>query len=154
VQYGVLEVGMIEEPVAAHGDVARRDSLERATGEIAGEDDVHDVLRGKRAHGRDRVDERDRAFERELVLDPHLFAQLAVERIDEALARVDAAARQEPECRFLSLRILTDLLREIRPSVPPPFELRFETPPGVQAQVDFARFVVDFTDDPDTSRVV
>src|SRR5882757_7901520 len=70
VQYGVLEVGMIEEPVAAHGDVARRDSLERATGEIACEDDVHDVLRGKRAHGRDRVDERDRAFEREPAPDP------------------------------------------------------------------------------------
>ncbi len=25
---------------------------------------------------------------------------------------------------------VTDLLREIRPVVPPPFELRFETPPG------------------------
>jgi len=29
---------------------------------------------------------------------------------------------------------VTDLLREIRPVVPPPFELRFETPPGQQAQ--------------------
>ena len=29
---------------------------------------------------------------------------------------------------------VTDLLREIRPAVPPPFELRFETPPGQQAQ--------------------
>jgi len=37
---------------------------------------------------------------------------------------------------------------------PKPYELRFETPPGVQAQVDFARFVVDFTDDPGTRRVV
>src|SRR5215469_2652159 len=35
-----------------------------------------------------------------------------------------------------------------------PYEVRFETPPGVQAQVDFARFVVDFTDDPGASRVV
>jgi transposase len=35
-----------------------------------------------------------------------------------------------------------------------PYEVRFETPPGLQAQVDFARFVVDFTDDPGTSRVV
>jgi transposase InsO family protein len=35
-----------------------------------------------------------------------------------------------------------------------PYEGRFETPPGEQAQVDFARFVVDFTDDPGTSRVV
>jgi transposase len=37
---------------------------------------------------------------------------------------------------------------------PKPYEVRFETPPGVQAQVDFARFVVDFDDDPGTSRVV
>ncbi len=32
---------------------------------------------------------------------------------------------------------------------PEPFEMRFETPPGVQAQVGFARFVVDFADAPD-----
>ena len=36
----------------------------------------------------------------------------------------------------------------VRPNV------NFETPPGLQAQVDFARFVVDFSDDPGTSRVV
>lgn len=35
-----------------------------------------------------------------------------------------------------------------------PYEVRFETPPAVQAQADFARVVVDFTDDPGTSRVV
>lgn len=35
-----------------------------------------------------------------------------------------------------------------------PYEVRFETPAGVQAQVDFARFVVDFTDDPGSSRIV
>jgi hypothetical protein len=29
-----------------------------------------------------------------------------------------------------------------------------ETPPGVQAQVDFARFIVDFTDDPGMARIV
>ena len=29
---------------------------------------------------------------------------------------------------------------------PKPFEVRFETPPGQQAQVDFARFVTTFTD--------
>ncbi len=46
-------------------------------------------------------------------------------------------------------------LAAIRPeNGPKPYEVRFETPPGVQAQVDFARFVVDFTDDPGTSRVV
>jgi len=46
-------------------------------------------------------------------------------------------------------------LAAIRPeNGPRPYEVRFETPPGVQAQVDFARFVVDFTDDPGTSRIV
>src|SRR5208283_4108899 len=39
---------------------------------------------------------------------------------------------------------VTDLLREIRPAVPPPFELRFETPPGQQEQVDFAQFQTEF----------
>lgn len=46
-------------------------------------------------------------------------------------------------------------LAAIRPeSGPKPYEVRFETPAGVQAQVDFARFVVDFTDDPGTTRIV
>ena len=43
---------------------------------------------------------------------------------------------------------MTDLLREIRPVVPPPFEPRFETPPGQQAQVDFAQFQTESTDEP------
>ena len=43
----------------------------------------------------------------------------------------------------------------IRPAnAPKPFELRFETPPGHQAQVDFARFVVSFEDEPGVSRIV
>jgi hypothetical protein len=46
-------------------------------------------------------------------------------------------------------------LAAIRPeNGPKPYEMRFETPPGVQAQVDFARFVVDFADDPGTSRII
>jgi transposase len=46
-------------------------------------------------------------------------------------------------------------LAAIRPdSGPRPYEVRFETPPGVQAQVDFARFVVNFTDEPGTTRIV
>jgi transposase len=43
----------------------------------------------------------------------------------------------------------------IRPETSPkPFELRFETPAGHQAQVDFARFVTVFTDEPGTTRIV
>jgi transposase len=43
----------------------------------------------------------------------------------------------------------------IRPEhQPKPFEVRFETPPGYQAQVDFARFVTTFTDERGISRIV
>ncbi len=49
---------------------------------------------------------------------------------------------------------LTDYLREIRPPRQNGFEHRFETAPGVQAQVDFAQFKTVFTDEPDRVRVV
>ena len=43
----------------------------------------------------------------------------------------------------------------VRPeSEPKPFEVRFETPPGYQAQVDFARFVTTFTDEPGIIRII
>ncbi|MBA2626704.1 MAG: IS21 family transposase [Gemmatimonadales bacterium] len=43
----------------------------------------------------------------------------------------------------------------VRPSDgPKPFEVRFETPAGHQAQVDFARFVVTFEDEPSVTRIV
>lgn len=35
-----------------------------------------------------------------------------------------------------------------------PYEVRFETAAGVQGQVDFARFVVEFTDEPGATRIV
>ena len=50
--------------------------------------------------------------------------------------------------------ILTDLLREIRPVEVSPFEVRFETPPGRQAQVDFAHFRTVFTDEPGVERII
>ena len=50
--------------------------------------------------------------------------------------------------------ILTDLLREIRPIAASPFEVRFETPPGRQAQVDFAHFQTVFTDEPGVERII
>ncbi|WP_299657243.1 IS21 family transposase [uncultured Jannaschia sp.] len=49
---------------------------------------------------------------------------------------------------------VTDFLREVRPPARIRFERRFETPPGRQAQVDFAEFTVSFTDEPDITRKV
>lgn len=49
---------------------------------------------------------------------------------------------------------VTDFLRDVRPPPAPPFEVRFETPPGEQAQVDFAQFEVVFTDEPAVVRKV
>jgi len=50
--------------------------------------------------------------------------------------------------------MVKDFLREVRPSAPAGFEVRFETPPGRQAQVDFAHFRTVFTDEPGVERVV
>ena len=49
---------------------------------------------------------------------------------------------------------VTDFLRTIRPPTAPAFERRFETPPGRQAQVDFAHFRVRFEDEPGAERIV
>jgi transposase len=49
---------------------------------------------------------------------------------------------------------VTDALRDLRPPAAPPFEVRFETPPGDQAQVDFAQFQVAFADEPGVTRIV
>lgn len=49
---------------------------------------------------------------------------------------------------------VTDFLREVRPAPVPPFEVRFETMPGEQAQVDFAHFEVIFADEPSAVRKV
>jgi hypothetical protein len=50
--------------------------------------------------------------------------------------------------------ILTDLLREIRPAEVSAFEVRFETPPGRQAQVDFAHFRAVFAGEPGVERII
>jgi transposase len=50
--------------------------------------------------------------------------------------------------------ILTELLREIRPVEVSAYEVRFETPPGCQAQVDFAHFRTVFTDEPGVERII
>ncbi|MER8646862.1 IS21 family transposase, partial [Mesorhizobium sp. M1252] len=49
---------------------------------------------------------------------------------------------------------VTDFLRDVRPTSEPGFEVRFETAPGEQAQVDFAQFHVVFTDEPAIPRIV
>ena len=49
---------------------------------------------------------------------------------------------------------LKPFLREVRPAKRAPFERRFETPPGQQAQVDIAEFSVEFTDEPGITRKV
>jgi Transposase and inactivated derivatives len=49
---------------------------------------------------------------------------------------------------------VTDFLREARPAPGSSFEVRFETPPGHQAQVDFAQFQVTLTDEPSSARIV
>ena len=47
-----------------------------------------------------------------------------------------------------------DFLREVRPRQSAGFEVRFETPPGRQAQVDFAHFRTVFADEPGAERIV
>ncbi len=64
-----------------------------------------------------------------------------------------SAARLTREIRALSYggayTAVKRYLATIRPeNGPKPYEVRFETPAGLQTQVDFARFVVDFADDP------
>jgi len=49
---------------------------------------------------------------------------------------------------------VTDYLRDVRPAEPAPFEVRFETPPGHQAQADFAQFKVAFANEPGVTRAV
>ena len=45
-------------------------------------------------------------------------------------------------------------VQSLRPDPVQPFEVRFETPPGAQAQVDLARFEVSFTDEPGSRHIV
>ena len=50
--------------------------------------------------------------------------------------------------------ILTEYLSDIRPRSQSAFEVRFETPAGQQAQVDFAHFRTEFLDDPGALRCI
>jgi transposase len=50
--------------------------------------------------------------------------------------------------------VVRDRVRDLRPARSAGYEVRFETPPGEQAQVDFARFEAEFTDEPGVRRIV
>ena len=50
--------------------------------------------------------------------------------------------------------VARDRVRDLRPARSGGYEVRFETPPGEQAQVDFARFEVEFVDEPGVRRIV
>lgn len=74
------------------------------------------------------------------------FPELSAARLTREIRELGYAGAYTAVKRYLAA---------VRPeNGPKPYEVRFETPPGVQAQVDFARFVVDFTDDPGTARIV
>ena len=63
--------------------------------------------------------------------------------------------RELKECGYRGgYTAVTDVLRDLRPPAAPAFEVRFETPPGDQAQVDFAQFQVAFADEPGVTRIV
>jgi len=79
--------------MAAHCFVAGDGAFERPV-ERPGEDDMDDVLRPEAAFRRDRLDDRDRPLDRQLVAIAHearLFRQLALQRVDERLAARHAA---------------------------------------------------------------
>lgn len=69
-----------------------------------------------------------------------------------------SARRLHRELREMGYRgaysTLTEYLRLIRPLAPQRFERRFETPAGLQAQVDFAEFQTEFSSEPGVTRKV
>src|SRR6266545_3811190 len=121
-QHDDVEIGDSEQAVPADGCVLRCHAFERAPTEIAREDDVDDVLRREAAYRRDRVDDRDGPLDRQLVVDPDLLRQLAVEGVDEALARVHTATREQPV-------LLPALLVTTEKDASPPAQDRRDTDP-------------------------
>lgn len=91
---------------------------------------------------------------RERMIDPYeRYLQERVQAFPEL-----SGARLLREIRKLGYEggytAVTDFLREVRQPRQTRFERRFETPPGKQAQVDFAEFAVTFTDEPTVARKV
>ncbi|MDG1318877.1 MAG: hypothetical protein P8P84_16300 [Paracoccaceae bacterium] len=88
------------------------------------------------------------------MLDPHstyliervaVFADLSGRRLLHEIRKLGH------EGNYLALK---PFLREVRPPVRTQIERWFETPPGQQAQVEFAAFNVAFTDEPGVTRKV
>src|ERR1700744_101678 len=75
----------------------------------------------------------------------HAFPELSVERL---LREIRAMGYKGGSTA------LGDLVREVRPPRQRGFEVRFETPAGHQAQVDFAHFNVEFDDVPGQRRSI
>lgn len=84
------------------------------------------------------------------------FAEFVTQRVREYPDLTEARLLREiRELGYAGGRTrLGDLLRRIRPARERKFEVRFETPAGVQAQVDFAYFMVEFEDFPGVKRIV
>jgi transposase len=87
------------------------------------------------------------------VMDPYLcYVKERVTALPELTA--SRLLREIRELGYAGGRTaLGDVVRAVRPRLPT-FELRFETPPGRQAQVDFAHFEVEFDDAPGQRHVV
>ena len=92
----VVQLVERKQPMPPHGRVLGGHSLERAAVEIGGEDDVDDVLPARAVRRRDRVDERHRPLERQLVADAELLLELSAQPLQEAFAGVDTTAGQQP----------------------------------------------------------
>src|SRR5437899_3798344 len=121
-QDDAVELVDCEQPMAAHGAVLRGHRLQRNPRQVAGEDDVHNMLRREAPHRRDRVDDRDGALDRDVVVDPDLLGELTVQGIDQTLAGVHPSARQEP---VLAPRLLVSAEQH---APPPPQDRRDADP--------------------------
>ena len=87
------------------------------------------------------------------VMDPYLcYVKERITTFPELTA--SRLLREIRELGYAGARTsLADVVRDFRPRLPS-FELRFETPPGRQAQVDFAHFEVEFDDAPGKPQIV
>ena len=82
-------------------------------------------------------------YERYLLERVHQFPKLTARRLMREIRKLGYDG---------GYTIVCDYLRQVRPRPEVEFEVRFETPPGHQAQADFATFAVRFEEQPDQSR--